>query len=75
VRQSQVRANDTEAPQQFIDLDIDEPRVGSLVFIAMHLNGRSDESVKDPVVNTCFANLWQQIESLQIPSDSIGEKF
>jgi hypothetical protein len=52
-----------------------EQYVGDVLMISLHFKGNLDGSVDAPVVKTCFANLWQQVENLQPPQDSAGKQF
>jgi hypothetical protein len=48
-----------------------EQYIGDLLTIVLdfdrlhHVDGKSDDWAEAPVVNTCFARLWQQVEKLQ----------
>jgi hypothetical protein len=52
-----------------------EQYVGDVLVISLHFKGNLDGSADAPVVKTCFANLWQQVENLQPPQNSAGKRF
>ena len=71
--------NGTE-PFTYLDMSFEEPGrhkqyPGDVLMISLHFKGNLDGSANSPVVNTCFANLWQQVENLQPPKDSNGKQF
>jgi hypothetical protein len=71
--------NGTE-PLTYFSMSFREPGsheqyLGDVLMISIHFKGNLDGSAQAPVVSTCFANLWQQVENLQPPQDSPGKKF
>jgi hypothetical protein len=50
------------------------PMGGNLMWVTLRFTGAPDDWAEEPVVNTCFANLWNNVESLHLSSSALSEK-
>jgi hypothetical protein len=58
-----------------IRLEFNRPNGTSVFWVSLRLNGASDQGAQSPTVNTCFANLWERVESLKASSAPIDEEL
>jgi hypothetical protein len=56
-----------------IILKFNRPSGMSIFFISLHIKGQPDQWAESPVVNTCFADVWKRVETVQPPSAPIDE--
>ena len=50
------------------------PMGGNLMWVTLRFSGVTDDWAEEPVLNTCFANLWNNVESLHLSTSAISEK-
>jgi hypothetical protein len=72
---SEIPGYQANASSHRIQLEFNKSNGASVFWVTLHLNGASDQWALSPVVNTCFANLWKRVESLQAPAPSIDEEL
>jgi hypothetical protein len=70
---SEIPGYKSTPPFHQILLKFNKPNGDSVIWVELHFRGASDEWAQSPVVNTCFANLWKRVESVQSPSASSDE--
>jgi len=62
-------------PSHEVRLVLHEQNGSDLMWISLRFKSASDGLAELPVVSTCFADLWTQVESQQAPSAPSDEKF
>jgi hypothetical protein len=63
----------TSAPQ--IMLKFNRPNGFSIFVVSFRFKGARDQWAESPVVNTCFADVWKRVESVQVSPASLDDDF